>query len=153
MASTDKTPILGLSKWRGSDKPKRVDFVNDNEVIDAALGGHVNNTDLHLNSDQALRLNQPICIKTITGTGSPERSVVLDFEPAAAVAFAVGKPPVVQNGAQAKVYSAFCAQEKNGAGIELYFDEVRLLQNTAGSGGVQNCLNESGVTYVIMAFR
>lgn len=151
MASTDKTPILGLSKWRGTDKPKRVDFVSDNEIIDAALGGHVNNAGLHVNSDQALRLNQPIFIKTITGTGSPERSVVLDFEPVAAVAFAIGKPPVVQNGGTVKVYSAFSAQEKNGAGIELYFDEVRLLQNTAA--GVQNCLNESGVTYVIMAFR
>ena len=37
MASSYKTTHLGLNSWTGSDKPKRIDFVTDNEILDEAL--------------------------------------------------------------------------------------------------------------------
>lgn len=34
MASTNKTQLLNLNQWIGTDKVKRVDFVDDNKIID-----------------------------------------------------------------------------------------------------------------------
>ena len=39
MASTDKTPKLGLNVWAGTDVPVRTDFVADNQKIDDAIAG------------------------------------------------------------------------------------------------------------------
>lgn len=38
MPSSKKTPNLHLNKWLGSDKPKKDDFVEDNEILDQAIG-------------------------------------------------------------------------------------------------------------------
>ncbi len=38
MPSEIKTENLGLNKWEGNEYPKRTDFVNDNEIIDEAIG-------------------------------------------------------------------------------------------------------------------
>ena len=37
MASTNKTEHLGLNAWLSTDKPKREDFVRDNQLIDGAV--------------------------------------------------------------------------------------------------------------------
>ncbi len=151
MASTDKTGILGLSKWRATDKPKRLDFYNDNEIIDSALGGHINNANLHLDSIKLAKINQPMEMKIVSGTGGNSRSNVMSFVPSAVVVFAVGKAPVEVSGANVKVYSAFAAQGQCSSGVLLDGDEVRLYQGTSGS--IINSMNESGVAYVILAFR
>ena len=49
MAASKKSTVLGLCLWEGTDKPRRVDFVADNEAIESQLGGHIQNDNLHLN--------------------------------------------------------------------------------------------------------
>lgn len=151
MASSDKTAYLALSKWRSTDKPKRIDFVNDNEIIDSSLGGHIGNSDLHLSAERLLQLDSPIEVKVVAGTGGTSRSNVMSFSPRAVLVFAVGKAPVEISGTTIKAYSAFAAPNQCSAGLLLDGDEVRIYQNT--SGATHYCLNESGVSYVIIAFR
>ena len=38
MPSSKKTPNLLLNKWLGSDKPKKDDFNEDNEILDRSIG-------------------------------------------------------------------------------------------------------------------
>ncbi len=38
MPSEIKTANLGLNQWEGNEYPKRIDFVNDNAIIDEAIG-------------------------------------------------------------------------------------------------------------------
>lgn len=153
MASTEKTSIIGLSKWLAGDKPKRADFVADNEKIDQTLGGHISNASLHLTEQMRERLQNPVSFTQVTGSGSASRSVVLDFEPLFVAVFAVGKPPEVLDSSVCKCYSGFASQSAASIGVLLDLDEVRLYQNSAATDGVRACMNESGVTYVIAAFK
>ena len=43
MGSTNKTKILQLSQWIGTDQPKRIDFNSDNEKIENVVKGLYNN--------------------------------------------------------------------------------------------------------------
>lgn len=52
MAASKKSTVLGLCLWEGTDKPRRVDFVADNEAIESQLGGHIQNDNLHLRHAQ-----------------------------------------------------------------------------------------------------
>lgn len=51
MSSVDKTPNLGLNRWQGHEYPKRVDFVDDNDKTDTAIG------DLRTNVGDTTTLN------------------------------------------------------------------------------------------------
>lgn len=42
MSAIDKTPNLLLNRWAGTENPQRVDFVSDNDKIDAAVGNNTN---------------------------------------------------------------------------------------------------------------
>lgn len=52
MSSTNKTEKLGLNSWIGSDKPKRIDFNTDNEIIDRAISEHTEDTVVHINAEE-----------------------------------------------------------------------------------------------------
>lgn len=47
MPSENKTPHYGLNQWQANEYPKRVDFVADNDAIDAALKENANKIDAH----------------------------------------------------------------------------------------------------------
>ena len=68
MAASKKSTVLGLCLWEGTDKPRRVDFVADNEAIESQLGGHIQNDNLHLNDTRRKRLDTPTEVRTYTGT-------------------------------------------------------------------------------------
>ncbi len=155
MASTNKSTVLGLSLWTGTDKPRRADFVADNTALETLVGGHMNNADLHLDAARKARIDAPFEVKTVTGTGAESRSVIFSFSPTAAIAFAVGKGAAEYNGTYTKRYVGFAAGGQNSAGVSVSSVQVRLYQTqtTPAAGGAMNALNESGVTYAVMAFR
>ena len=92
MAASKKSTVLGLCLWEGTDKPRRVDFVADNEAIESQLGGHIQNDNLHLNDTRRKRLDTPTEVRTYTGTGAASRTILFGFSPSAVIVFAVGKP-------------------------------------------------------------
>lgn len=91
MAASEKTEVLGLSLWAGTDKPRRADFVADNSALETLVGGHLQNADLHLDDARRARVDTPVEVRTYTGTGAVSRSLVFDFSPSAAIVFAIGK--------------------------------------------------------------
>lgn len=35
---------MGLNNWLGTDRPQRIDFVDDNQKIDSTMKSHASNT-------------------------------------------------------------------------------------------------------------
>ena len=137
MAASKKSTVLGLCLWEGTDKPRRVDFVADNEAIESQLGGHIQNDNLHLNDTRRKRLDTPTEVRTYTGTG------------------AAGKPFSQATTGCTKQYAGIAAGGQNSLGVTLSTAQVTVRQTqtapTDGSGMAS--LNESGVTYAVLAFR
>ena len=147
MAASKKSTVLGLCLWEGTDKPRRVDFVADNEAIESQLGGHIQNDNLHLNDTRRKRLDTPTEVRTYTGTGAASRTILFGFSPSAVIVFAVDKPFSQATG--------IAADGQNSLGVTLSTAQVTVRQTqtapTDGSGMAS--LNESGVTYAVLAFR
>lgn len=60
MASSNKTDRLGLNLWDELDKPKREDFCKDNEIIEEALSGHLENMGIHVTKQLMETINNDI---------------------------------------------------------------------------------------------
>lgn len=155
MAASKKSAVLGLCLWDGTDKPRRTDFVADNESLESLCGGHIQNGDLHLNDARRKRLDAPTEVRTYTGTGSASRSILFGFNPSAVIVFAVGKPFSQAASGCTKQYAGIASNGQNSLGVALSTAQVTVQQAqtapTDGSG--MAALNESGVTYAVLAFR
>lgn len=155
MAASKKSTVLGLCLWEGTDKPRRVDFVADNEAIESQLGGHIQNDNLHLNDTRRKRLDTPTEVRTYTGTGAASRTILFGFNPSAVIVFAVDKPFSQATTGCTKQYAGIAAGGQNSLGVTLSTAQVTVRQTqtapTDGSGMAS--LNESGVTYAVLAFR
>lgn len=155
MAASEKTEVLGLSLWAGTDKPRRSDFVADNTALETLVGGHLSDAGLHLNDTRRARLDTPVEVKTYTGTGAETRSLLFSFSPSAVIVFAVGRGASEYAGAYTKHYTGFAAGGQNSLGVALSTVKVQVSQTQAepASGGSMAALNETGVTYAVLAFR
>lgn len=146
MAASKKSTVLGLCLWEGTDKPRRVDFVADNEAIESQLGGHIQNDNLHLNDTRRKRLDTPTEVRTYTGTGAASRTILFGFSPSAVIVFAVGKPFSQATTGCTKQYAGIAAGGQNSLGVTLSTAQVTVRQTqtapTDGSGMAS--LNESG---------
>ena len=81
MAATYHTTHLGLSLWAQTDCPQWVDFLQDNQKLDQQVGGHIQDSALHLTAEDKQYLSQRSASVTYTGTGSGTQSVTLPFLP------------------------------------------------------------------------
>ena len=151
MPSSNKTPNLGLNNWSGTDKPKRADFVQDNQLIDAAVHNHVADQDLHCSPEDRARLNQLVVTGFYVGNGASERTLTLSFAPSFALVFPHNTAPVsTANGA---VYTGFASQRYASAGVAL--SDTSLTRSQAASSGDSPAvsLNESGKAYGYLLLR
>ena len=139
MAASEKTAVLGLSLWAGTDKPRRLDFVEDNEALEMLVGAHLQNEDLHLNDERLARVDQPFETRTYTGTGAESRGLAFSFPPKAVIGFAAYRSNTG--------YAGFAANGRSSAGLAVNGIQVTVKQDASAA------LNENGVTYVMLAFR
>ena len=95
MAATYHTTHLGLSLWAQTDCPQWADFLQDNQKLDQQVGGHIQDSALHLTAEEKQYLSQRSASVTYTGTGSGTQSVTLPFLPRKLTVLAQGKPPMV----------------------------------------------------------
>lgn len=159
MSSTNKTTNLRLNSWIGSDKPKRVDFNYDNEVIDKAINDHTTDTVVHINDSEREKWNNYMHTGMYFGNGSSSRVVETDcpFEATAGVIFAVNKPvSVVDFTESQKVnYYAFFSPYGESSGVKFLDDlkSFRVNQNSSIMKREYMNMNEIGVSYVYMMFR
>lgn len=87
MASTNKTTNLGLNSWLDTDKPRRADFVEDNQIIDEKLGEHLADTEAHLSVQDREKFNQRVYTMYYVGTGEDSQTFTLPFEPVFVMVF------------------------------------------------------------------
>ena len=156
MASTQKTPFLGLNQWLGTDKPKREDFNRDNLNTETKVRAHCEDRVEHVSQNERAAWNKSICtLGTYTGNGSAAaRNIVLGFQPSVVFVYAVGKP-LTEYRATAdsnNVYSAIYTAGGASAGIEAAAAGFAVRQNAgAVMAGNTLMLNQQGVTYGYVA--
>lgn len=93
MAATNHTKNLNLSLWDETDKPERLDFVNDNNKIESAVSEHTLDTDIHITAELKDKLKTPFVTASYTGTGSTQRTIDFTFEPTLVIVFIPGSLP------------------------------------------------------------
>ncbi len=152
MAATNRTEHYGLCSWTGSDKPTRTDFVNDNIQIDTKLWEHANNALLHMTAEQKERVSEPFCIRTVQGTGSAERTIVLNFVPRFVLYMMMDEAPVkYENG---KTTLNFAAAVQNAGGtLGAALSGTRLTISHGETSEVKYDLNSEDGQYVVFAVR
>ena len=94
MPTQNKTQNLNLNSWLGSDKPKRQDFVDDNNILDSVIGQHITNTIMHMSQSEKDLLNSPFSISIIAGDGNSSCTHTLSFEPKLVLVFAQNEVPI-----------------------------------------------------------
>lgn len=157
MSSNSKTPILALNSWAGSDKPKRADFNYDNEVIDTVVGGHINDTEVHLTAEERTKLNSPFYISYYIGDGINSRTINLNFTPSLVIIFAHGTPLANYDKATDHMYAfgGFATSLYSTAGI--YLEENKLIvTDSTGAPTIDNFyprMNTNGYRYQYIAFK
>lgn len=158
MSSTNKTPNLRLNSWLGSDIPSRTDFVNDNAIIDNALGSHMQNSIAHITADERSTWNSPYYIGSYMGNGSVNRSISLNigFTPTWGFVFSVGNVPSVHDYNNKASYNYFALVSDRGAtqGASLSGSTLNVVQSSVAVEQTEyRNLNENGVTYIYILFR
>lgn len=154
MSTSNYTPNLHLSAWADSDKPKRADFVSDNNIIDTQLGDHIANTGIHVTAQEKAMISEPFVSALYAGSGESSRTISLGFQPSMVFVFRRGVPFVTYGSSVNNVYAA-CSVYGHGAsvGIGITSNGVQVTQSAQASDGVKVCLNESGCQYTIIAFK
>lgn len=157
MPSTNKTNYLSLNQWVDTDRPMRNDFNSDNAIIDGALGGHINNSDIHVTAEEKAYLKDAQSVYMYTGTGESQKTVTLTEAVRFVVVYAVGKPFSEYDAVSGKT-KAYAATGYVGLGASL-----GLSVSASGTGFTVNqgedesgnypCLNESGVQYRVIMFK
>jgi len=157
MPTTNKTPNLGLNNWVGTDKPKRSDFVEDNNLLDTMIGSHLADKVAHLSADDRTTLENPIATGTMVGNGLESSEFELPFAPRAIFAFLCDHPMSEYNADKKYTYvnAAAAATTANTPGIAIGGNKVKLSQSQTEpeAGGCFLNMNKSYGQYFYIAFR
>lgn len=159
MSSTNKTS-LGLNSWIGSDKPQRIDFNCDNEIIDNAITSHTGDSVIHITEQERELWNSSVFMGIYYGNGVAEREIRLDcdFEPSFAIIYARNRPFSVIDFQHSvnRNYAALISRLSGsmGAGFSNDLKSLVVMQSPTALIGNENAnLNESGVAYTYVVFR
>ena len=157
MPSTNKTTNLNLNQWIGTDKPKREDFVSDNNILDTVISNHINNDDVHVTEDLS-HLSSTMSLGMTFGTGEETQSIQMPFEPSMVIILAVSKPLVEYDTLEdcIKCNSGIALKSSYGSssGVSLSGSQLTVQQTLSSpSGGVYYNLNNPAEMYIYAAFK
>ncbi|MBR2109306.1 MAG: hypothetical protein IJ932_05100 [Ruminococcus sp.] len=153
MASTNKTPNLRLNSWLDSDRPKRMDFVSDNNIIDSTLGTHLNDSTSHLTPSEKDKVDEPFEICILYGTGETSTSITFDFNPLFVMAYKINSPASEYVNSKNMVNTAYAARNGTSLGISLSNNQVTFYQGNVPDTNYYNNMNKSNSQYVVIAFK
>lgn len=155
MATTSYTQNLGLCAWNAGDRPKRIDFVTDNNIIDEVLGEHVNNSSIHVTEEEKTRFENPYTVYTYLGDGAANKTIELTDEYTFAIVFQKFYPTVEIDSNQ-NIISHFAVVGRSfgsSANITLSKQSLVVTQDTVATDGVINNFNEAEGQYVALLFK
>ena len=161
MASSNKTDKLGLSLWESTDRPERMDFVKDNEILDQALGEHLANSLIHFSANQKSFLELPFWFERFSGTSSSSRSSTVKALPKLIVQMCIDYPPVVpRSDGKLDVYWDFLYTDNEnytstfslgGIGFDLKNNRwVAYSRTSPTNSNLVMHMNDTGVKYVTL---
>lgn len=154
MSSTNKTPNLGLNAWLGTDHPTRTDFVEDNALIDSAVGTHNNNSTIHLTREEKTRISNPITIKQYTGTGDMSLTINFEFTPKLVIIQKKNAAPVTHTSSGVIINFGVVAPAFGGTqGLSLSAGVLTVSYNVTVINGARTNFNEKDANYILFAFR
>jgi len=171
MPSSNKTSVLNLNKWLGTDKPKKDDFNGDNQRIDDAFGGvsslvgelnqvfteHMESGGAHVTEQEktAWSAKDKFIVGTYQGNGAASRKIDLGFRPRLGLVYAAGAPMVRVDfdAFNCNVNSAYFSSGGSGDGVATDATGFTVTHHTsARPGGLTLKLNDSAFTYVYIAW-
>ena len=163
MSDQNKTS-LGLHNWKPDDKPVRLDFVQDNQLLDSLLTAHFNDNSRHRNADDPV----PMTINSYIGDGKTQQIISLPFAARLVLVYRQNLSAVgVRTGGELGAYCGFAAyhyscrhceslrcDERMMAGLFLDGTSLTVMQDAGTSTTkVHNSFNESNAEYEYIAFR
>ncbi len=155
MASTSYTKNLGLCAWQSTDRPKRIDFVNDNSIIDEKLGEHLKDTYIHVTQEEKEKYANPYTVFTYAGDGAASKTFTLDDSYTFAIVFQKYYPPVeiTTNNVVKSHFAVVGRLFGSSSNITLKSGSIVVTQDTVASDGVINNFNEAEGQYVVLLFK
>jgi len=155
MSSSQKTEYLGLNSWLGTDRPQRIDFVDDNARIDSALKSHITNSTAHCTSTEKSRYDNPFTFTSYVGTGSATRTLTLSFSPKLVIIFTKDAPVIETDNSGASLTNFAVVAKSNGntGGAAMVDNVITVNQSTTAVNGVKHNLNKLNGQYCIIAFK
>lgn len=159
MSSTNKTTRLGLNQWVASDKPKRTDFNNDNEIIEQTITAHLDDLNMHVTSEERESWNTTTHFGMYFGNGQNSRVIETSctFEPKLALVFANSRPISYVDFGESRKYNYLALATPTSSTVNLQLNTDGTL--TVGqdiSASYQNeytCLNQTGVSYTYVLIK
>ncbi len=155
MASSGKSKQLGLSLWEAADRPERLDFLQDNQNLEATVGGHLANSLLHLTTGEKAFVKNPYRLYQYTGTGGNSLTLSgLAAVPKMVVVFCSEYPPCMpREDGKVDVYWDYWVKSNTdergycgGGGVVLTSWNSLYFYNVSGERLVRN-LNQKGLHY------
>ena len=153
MGSASKTTNLDLNQWASTDRPVRMDFVEDNRKIDEAVGDHINNGAIHMTEALKGKLENPYEVKLYGGTGASEGKVYFDFDVKYVIVFTIGKSPISYNNSIVYINSGMAGTRGASKGVAIDGKVVKLEQDSSAVSGELCNLNKSGNMYIVVGFK
>lgn len=150
MASTNKTENYELNQWVGTDKPQRVDFNEDNRIVDELL--HTHFTDMSLHTTPLDKMQN--ASYSYFGDGNDEQVLEMPFEPDAVIVMPTNHTPVSIAGTSVKWYAAATVKGLSTGSVVINGTYVTVKQREVTQTDRQvPALNEDGELYAIIALR
>ena len=150
MASTNKTQNFELNQWLGSDVPQRVDFNEDNRIIDEALHAHMSDMSVHTTELDKMQNAS----YSYVGDGAATQTLQMPFEPHGVFVMATNHCPISINSNTKKWYFGVGLKGLVTGNVLINGRDVTVKQGTPSSSNTEvPALNENGEVYAIIAFR
>lgn len=160
MSSTNKTKKLGLNSWIGSDKPKRIDFNTDNEIIEQAITQHTEDTVVHIDDSEREKWNNYMYMGMYYGDGAMERVIETNcpFKARMGFIFANSRTVTIAYFPESKKtnYFGIFGYLANTLGIRLNTDQKSFTVENSAHAMTANeyaNFNQTGVAYNYVMFR
>lgn len=158
MSATNKTNFLGLNCWTSTDVPKRVDFNEDNNIIDTKFAEHCNDKTAHVNDTERDTWNNLYYTGCYYGDGQTIQTVETNcpFEPAFGIICAMTSAPSVTDFSSKIKYNYFAVVTPRGGTVGVTMKGTQLTVKQSTVPIVSNeyaSLNARAYTYQYILFR
>ena len=155
MSSSEKTEYLNLNAWLGTDRPQRIDFVDDNTIIDTAIKNHVQNATMHCTSTEKAKIDNPYTAISYVGTGDETNVITFAFTPKMVLVFQKDVPPIQTDSSGNILINKSVVVKSHGGigGVIINGYDVTVTQSTTAEDGVIYNLNKLKGQYCIVGFK